>query len=280
MVTAEMPKTIEEALEILSRQKHTLFAGGTDLMVQRRSWAGLPRKFQLPIMFLNQIEGLSEIHDHDGYIKIGATCTLERILEYPNTPRILKEIILEMASPAIRHQGTLAGNIANASPAGDSLVGLYLYDSQVVLESLREERIVAIRDFITGPRKTILADDEMIVAIKVPKHDFQIEKYVKVGPRKSDAIAKVAFAGGVDIEEDVIKDIRLVFGAVYKTVLRSLEIEATLKGLQKKELKRCLDSILMSYRGLLSPIDDQRSTSSYRLQVALNLLRGFIEDIE
>jgi len=279
MVRAEMPKTIEEALEILSRERHTIFAGGTDLMVQRRTWAGLPRRFDLPVLFVKQIEELGEITTDDRYLKIGAAATLEAILEHRATPGLIKQIILEMASPAIRHQGTLAGNIANASPAGDSLVGLYLYDAEVVLSSLTKQRIIKVCDFIEGVRKIDLKDDEMITEIRIPNLSFDYEKYVKVGPRKSDAISKVAFGGAITFDKDRVSDIRIAFGAVFKTVLRSPAIEAGIKGMTKKDLKRDVSRLAESYVSLLAPIDDQRSTKHYRLQVALNLLKSFIEDI-
>jgi CO/xanthine dehydrogenase FAD-binding subunit len=230
-------------------------------------------------LFLNQISELDYIESKTGYLEIGATCSLEKILEYPETPEMLKRIILEMASPAIRHQGTLAGNIANASPAGDSLVGLYLYDAEVILRSVRAMRIITVADFITGVRKIDLKSDELIEMVRIPIHNFTKESYTKVGPRKSDAIAKVAFAGATTIFEGRLVDIRFAFGAVYKTVLRSRKIESSLIGLKVKELLQKKTEIVAAYKDLLQPIDDQRSNKTYRLEVALNLLSRFIEDI-
>ncbi len=279
MVNHLLPETLEEALEALARKQHLLFAGGTDLMVQKRAWAGLPRNFEHPVLFTSRIAKLNFIEKRSDHLAVGATCSLEMMLEYPDTPDLFKTIIGEMASPGIRNHATLAGNIANASPAGDTLVGLYLYDATIVLKSLRGERLVPIADFITGVRKIDLAQDEMITEIRIPHQDFTHIDYVKVGPRKADAISKIAFAGAAKTNDLTVSDIRAAFGAVFKTVLRSPATEAMLKGMRIADIKADLASICEAYARLLQPIDDQRSNKEYRKAVAINLLARFIKSL-
>lgn len=263
----------------MSQATYTIVNGATDLFVQKRSWSGTVPKFSQPPMYIRGLKELDFIDERSGMLEMGATTSLETILHHPKTPEILQHIILSMASPAIRHQATLSGNIQNASPAGDSLVGLYLLDAAIVLQSHHHERVIPIQDFITDVRKTVRETDELITKIVMPIKQFSHCAYTKVGPRKTDAIAKVAFGGLVDIENDRIRDIRIAFGAVYKTVLRAHKIEGLLMGKDRSAVAELKQVVLDSYASLIQPIDDQRSNRWYRKTTALNLLEAFLDSI-
>ena len=176
----------------------------------------------------------------------------------------------------MRNIATIAGNIGNASPAGDTLPILYLYDAIIVLESLQGKREIPIQKVITGVRKTTIRDDEMITEIIIPLLPFTKTTFVKVGGRKADAISKLSFTGAVLLEANKINDIRMVFGAVAPTMVRSKEIEAQLIGKTIEQAQELLDDILDLYQELIQPIDDQRSTKTYRKHVSLQLVMDFI----
>lgn len=280
MVKHIIPSDLKSALEHLSTGTFQVIAGGTDLMIQKRSTAGTPPHFEKDMLYIANLRELNYCREDAENLHIGATITLEEILHHQATPKLLKLVISDMASPGIRHTGTLAGNIANASPAGDSLVALYLLDALVVLASKKGERIIPLEKFITGVRRTLMQPDELIKEIIVPHQHFDHIKWVKVGGRRADAISKVAFAGAYTITNKRISDLRLSFGAVAPTVVRSHEIEETLKNRFVKDIKGDLKAILEKYYDLITPIDDQRSNKIYRQEVALNLAKEFIMNIK
>ena len=200
-------------------------------------------------------------------------------MHHPDVPQLLKDVIIEMASPGIRSVATLAGNIANASPAGDSLVALYLLDAIVVLSSMNQNRYLPIEKVILGPRKTCIQNNEIIKEIVIPIPQFTKTTWVKVGGRRADAISKVSFCGAVTIKKGVVTDFRIALGAVYMTVIRNRQIEKLYKDISLDDLKNDAINVLSHYKELIKPIDDQRSNKEYRNQVALNLIEDFIKQI-
>ncbi len=279
MVKAIIPKSLDEALQALENEKLRIVCGGTDMLVQNHNLKSLPINYSQGVIYVASLEELQGISEDDNSIYIGAAEPLESILENPLTPELLKMAISEMASPAIRHTGTLGGNIANASPAGDSLVPLYLLGAILEIKSSKKTRHMSIRDFITGVRKIELADDEIITKIIVDKISFTKTVFKKVGPRRSDAISKLSFAAGITIDKNMITDLRFAFGAVNITVVRHPEIECQYIKMSPKELKQKKQEIIDLYSKYIKPIDDQRSNKEYRKQVCLNLLGDFIDTL-
>lgn len=278
MVKHFIPTTLAETLDILANHNVELIAGGTDLMVQRRTWANTTPNFTSTVNICNLSE-LNYITLVDNELHIGATTPLTDIWIHQDTPELLKQSISIIASPALRNVATIAGNIGNASPAGDTLPILYLYDAKLVLLSKHNKRVVPVQDVILGPRRTIIAQDELIREIILPLHPFTTVRFDKVGGRKADAISKVSFSGAVLLDENRIRDIRFCFGAVGPTMIRNRSIEDTIIGCTIEELQQDIPRILNEYGSLVSPIDDQRSNKQYRKQVALNLLQDFIEQL-
>jgi len=246
------------------------------MLIQNRSHTGLPIGYKSNVLYINLIKELDYIKEDKKNIYIGANTRLETILRNTLTPKVIRDIIHEMASPAIRHTATLAGNIANASPAGDTLVGLYALDTSVKINSIDNERMVKLSDFIKGVRKIDLQTNEMITEIIIPKLVFDDIYFKKVAPRLSDAISKLSFVGGIKTEKNIVKDLRIALGAVYMTVIRNQTIEEKYIGMTKEELKKHVEDIVTDYEPLIQPIDDQRSNKIYRKQVALNLIKAFI----
>jgi CO/xanthine dehydrogenase FAD-binding subunit len=279
MVEAYVPKNLKEALEMLHEKSLRIVAGGTDMLIQNRNRSGLPINFKSDILYVFDLEELKRIEEDSEFLYIGASCSLESILENKLTPELLKMTILEMASPAIRNTGTLAGNIANASPAGDGIVTLVLEDALLEIQSINHLRREKVQNFIQGVRKINLNPDELITKIVIPTVTFDKAYFKKVGTRLSDAISKVAFAGAIKFEDTIVKDFRICLGAVNIKMVRDSAIEKKYIGKTKKELQGLISQILTDYSPLIKPIDDQRSNKEYRKQVSLNLIQEFIENL-
>ena len=278
MVTTYRPASVLEALRLKQQaQAEALFvAGGTDIMPAGRT---------APVLiYLQGIDELREVSKTEDVLRIGAGCTYTQLIGDKRIPEILREAMQEIASPAIRNVGTLAGNICNASPAGDTLPLLYVLDAILVMGSLDEQgklrtRRLGIEAFIQGVRRIALRPSEMVLAIEIPCAAYEqmtkLQRF-KAGARKAQAIAKLSFAGLCRVEGEVLQDVRIAFGAVGATVIRSWTIEAKMQGLTLTELAARRTAIVQEYGRILRPIDDQRSTAAYRRQVCLNLLEDFL----
>lgn len=276
MVDFLAPESLDEALRIRHEQPVIPFAGGTDLMVRQRSWAGTLPAFDRTVLYLGEIAELKLIRQSGGLLEIGAAATLTDLLVHPAVPDILKQAIAQMASPAIRNRGTLGGNLCNASPAADTAPPLYAAGAAVQLKNAAGSRILPLEAFILGPGRTALAGDELLTSIHLPLQQFNLARYRKVGTRKANALAKLSFAGLAQIDSQIIADVRFAFGAVAPTVVRSKEIEASLRGRLVGEIPYLADEISNQFARLILPIDDQRSSSRYRKTVALRLLADFL----
>ncbi len=278
MVDSYKPATLEEALSF--REQHDLipFAGGTDLMVKYQSWRGTLPRFPKDVLFINQLSELKNIGKKGETLVIGAGVTLAEVAAFTETPEVLRAAVLSIAAPGIRNSATLAGNVCNASPAGDSICALYALDAAVRLRSSHAERTVPIMEFITGPGRTVLKQNELVTALVVPLKKATISVFKKVGTRKANALSKLSFSAVAEIKGGVIDGIALAFGAVGPTVVRSVELEKKYLGRKCEELEAEIDTMVQDYSTMIVPIDDQRSTAAYRKQVALNLLRNFLAE--
>ncbi|MFP7296770.1 FAD binding domain-containing protein [Neobacillus niacini] len=269
---------LEETLSQLNKEDCTIIAGGTDVMVMYKSRRGVPPKISKPIVFIDHLSELKQVYQNKNDLHIGACCTYSELLGNPLIPKELKKAIKTIAAPAIRNRGTLGGNVCNASPAGDTLPLLYVYNAKLLLRSVKGERIVAISDFIQGVRKVQREPNEILAEVILPSvlEEGAHVVFEKVGNRNADAIAKVGFAGYIRLNGDVIKDVRFAFGAVGPTMVRSVDIEKILIGKTIPLSDADITQVVAAFEKIIKPIDDQRSTALYRKTVALNLLRYFL----
>jgi CO/xanthine dehydrogenase FAD-binding subunit len=265
-------------LNQLNKEDCAIIAGGTDVMVLHKSGRGVPPKIPKPIVFIDHLSELKRVYQNQRDLHIGACCTYSELLDHPLIPIQLKNAIRTIAAPAIRNRGTLGGNICNASPAGDTLPLLYVYNAKLLLRSVDGDRVVPINDFIQGPRRIQRFHNEILVEIMLPSmfEDGAHIIFEKVGNRNADAIAKVSFAGFIRISNERIDDIRFAFGAVGPTMVRSIAIEKKLHGKPIPLAAKDITSIVADFEKIIKPINDQRSTAVYRKTVALNLLRYFL----
>jgi CO/xanthine dehydrogenase FAD-binding subunit len=253
------PRTLDEALRMLRDEGPLVpIAGCTDVFVALHFGTQPPARF-LDLWGLDELRG---IEPRDGVLSVGALATHTDLVRSPEVRArlpILADAAREVGGVQIQNRGTLAGNVANGSPAGDTLPVLAVAEATVVLRSADGERRVPFGEFYTGYRQTVMRPDELIVAIEIPPVEGA-QWFRKVGTRAAQAISKVVIAA-VRAERP-----RVALGSVAPTVIRLPKTEAALaSGASVDEAQRVLlDEI--------TPIDDVRSTADYRRRVAANLL--------
>jgi CO/xanthine dehydrogenase FAD-binding subunit len=256
------PRSLREALRLLRDEGPLLpIAGCTDVYVSLNFGTLAATRF-LNLWRLDDLRGISQ---NGSLLRIGALTTYTELIRSPLVRRRLPMLVAasrEIGGVQIQHRGTLGGNIANGSPAGDTLPVLAAADAVVVLQRLQGMRRVPFNEFYTGYRKTVMAPDELIVAIEMAPVVGR-QWYRKVGTRAAQAISKIVMAG---VRADRP---RLAVGSVAPTVIRLPKTEAALAaGVSIEEAQRVL-------AGEIQPIDDLRSTAAYRRRVAGNLLAAF-----
>ncbi len=284
MVNFLYPKDFEEAVKLRTETAAIPLAGGTDLMVRYENWSSLPPRFPGDVMGISHLKEIQYIRMEDEFLVIGAGVPLNEILKHPDVPELLKKGLDEIAAPAIRNLATLAGNIANSSPAADSLPPLVVMDAAVRLASAAGTRVEPLTEFITGPGRNVLAPDELIEAVMIPRYYISRERegrlfYRKVGTRKANALSKLSCSGWALTEKGILQDIRLCAGGVAPVVVRLPQAEATMKGNSLRDLPEIWASVRGAYESRITPIDDQRSTASYRKRTAMKLLDYMVREV-
>lgn len=270
------PASLPDALDLLARddEQWKPFAGGTDLMVLLEA-GKLPQRNHVNIWNLRELRGIELA---EGHITLGALTTYTEVQDHEVLRRefpMLCQAASETGGIAIQNRGTLGGNIANASPAADSPPALLAYNAALELVSSKGARWVPYQSFHTAYKKIEMRRDELLRAIRLPRDTKGCRHfYRKVGTRKAQAISKVCFAGVACMNRDQISDIRIALGSVAPIPLRCVQTEAALLN-QVPDL-RTLEAARAAFASEISPIDDLRSTSDYRLKVSLNLLEHFI----
>jgi xanthine dehydrogenase small subunit len=239
-------------------------SGCTDLYVLLNAGTPPGTRF-LDLWGLDALRGIRARAD---VLTIGALTTYSDLIQSPVVGRWLPMLVAaarEVGGAQIHNRGTIGGNIANASPAGDTLPVLAVAEATIVLRSARGSRRVPFDGFYTGYRVSVRRPDELIVAVEIPGLEGR-QWFRKVGTRAAQAISKVVMAGVRGPRT------RLALGSVAPTVVRARRTEEALAaGTSLDEAQ----SILASE---IAPIDDLRSTGDYRRQVAVNLLARFWAD--
>jgi CO/xanthine dehydrogenase FAD-binding subunit len=275
-----VPKTLDEALKALNEHKGSakLLAGGTDLVPQLKK-----RELKTPgyVIDLKSIPGLDGIsYDAQG-LQIGPLATISSIAQSPEVQErypMLVQAALGMASPQVRNRGTFAGNICNAVPSADSAPSLLALNATIMIKSIRGERTSSIDQFFTGPRKTMLEADEMLVGITVPKPlPASRGVYLKLSPRHSMDLAIVGVAAVGISENGVCKDIRIALGAVAPTPIRAPMAEAILQG--KPITSALINEAAKNAITQCSPIDDHRASQEYRCDMVYVLTKRALNQI-
>jgi CO/xanthine dehydrogenase FAD-binding subunit len=273
------PGNLRAALSLLAGEpaQWLPIAGGTDVMVLY-SGGKLANRKLVNIWNIPELRQIEVLQDR---IRIGAACTYTALRGHEIVTRefpLLAKAASWTGGIANQNRGTLGGNIANASPAADSLPALLVYDAEVTLISVRGERRVPYGNFHAGYKKTALAADELILDISLPRrYDGYFSHARKVGARNAQAISKVCLAGLAQLSNGAIRDVRLALGSVAPVPLRLHETERAIAG--KKIDSSLIEEARKSVRKEIRPIDDIRSTARYRAAVAGNLVAEFLEKL-
>lgn len=262
-MTAVQPRTLEEAVRHLEEDPGLVPAAGcTDLMIR-----GVEALHQMDrVIDLLTIPELRGIREVEGGLEIGATTPFSEIrrsaavrASFP----ALADAAGQIGGWQIQNRATLGGNLANASPAGDSLPVLLALDATVVLASARGLREVPYDGFHSGYRKTAIQPGEIVARIRLPLPPAgTVQTFRKVGTREAQAISKVVVAMAGRVEDGRIADLRLAAGSVAPTPIRLRAAEDAVRGQAPGP-----DAAALAGReaaGAVTPIDDVRSTAEYR----------------
>jgi xanthine dehydrogenase small subunit len=273
----DSPRQLSEAYQLLTDGARRPIAGGTDLMVQITGELGEPPERVLDIWYLDELRGIRV--DGDALV-LGALTTYTEIRRSPIVAEFLPalaEAAATIGAAQIQNRGTLGGNVANASPAGDTLPILLATDAQIVLGSARGERSVAADEFWTAYRETARADDELVLRIRIPLAPNREMRFRKIGTRRAQAISKVvmALAWHGDVDQPWT-DVRLALGSVAATTIRAPQTEVVLEG--TRPTRESADRAAETLAGEIHPIDDVRSTADYRRAVASRVLHRLIRE--
>jgi xanthine dehydrogenase small subunit len=259
----ERPRSLDEALRLMAQERLLPIAGCTDVYVQLE-FGQTPAQRYIDVWPLDELRGIDV---RDDVLVLGALTTYTDLIRSDVVNQRLPMLVSAarlVGGVQIQTRGTVGGNIANGSPAGDSLPVLAVADAVVVLRSQAEERRVPLTQFYTGYRASVLKPDELIVAVEVPRVEGG-QWFRKVGTRAAQAISKLVMAG-VRSERP-----RVAIGSVAPTVVRLPRTEAALATGSIEDAQQ----VLMQE---IAPIDDLRSTADYRKRVAANLLARFWHD--
>lgn len=285
--TAERADSLPAALARLAEAPHPRLgpwqplAGGTDLMVLLAA-GKLPPGRYLDLWGLAELRGIEVTAD---YVDLGALTTYSQVREHPLLAAefpLLAQAAAESGAIAIQNRGTLGGNIANASPAADSPPALLAYGAELELVATAGARWLPYSDFHTGYKKTLLQPGELIRRVRLPRLPPPgpdtlpaVHFYRKVGTRRAQAISKVCLAAFVLGDGQELRLCRLALGSIAPLPLRCLRTEAELLGPGPLTPARvtAAQAVLADE---IKPIDDIRSSASYRRRVAQNLLAQLI----
>ncbi len=249
------------ALEVKAAHPHALPVwGGTDVMVELNFARSRPEA----LLDLTRVAELTEWHEADGFLRVGAGVSYARAIS--ELGAVLPGLAMAsrtVGSPQIRNRGTIGGNLGSSSPAGDALPPLYASEAVVEVASLRGTRSVPVSEFITGPKRNVLAEDELIAGFRVPRARGP-QQFSKIGTRNAMVIAVCSFA--LELGE---RRVGTCIGSAAPTPRRALDAEAfAVEALDWDGGRPVGEDVLMRFGELVadaaSPIDDVRGSSAYR----------------
>jgi xanthine dehydrogenase small subunit len=271
------PRTLAQALAALAAkngERPVPIAGGTDLLVYLNAGTHRGHRF-LDLHGLRELRGIRAGRDA---LTIGALVTFREIRSHPVARRRFPSLVAaaaEVGAFAIQNRATLGGNIANASPAGDSLPVLLAHDAVVLARSTRGAREIPFERIYRGYRDLTLEADELIIGVRLPFPPARAFPFFrKVGTRRAQSISKVVFCGLLRRDARGRVDLaRLAWGSVAPVTLRARGAEDALTG---RTLAEGLEPARAALALDLAPIDDIRSDRAYRSAVAANVLAQFL----
>jgi xanthine dehydrogenase small subunit len=288
----ERPTSLADAYAILAgstaSEQITPIAGGTDVMVRITGEIGEPPRRMIDLSRLGELRGISL---DAGAVVLGALTTYAEIrasaICREHLPALV-EAAATIGAAQIQNRGTIGGNAANASPAGDTLPVLLASNASLVVGSRRGTRSIAADDFWVAYRQTALAPDELILNVRIPLAGGREMRFRKVGTRRAQAISKVVIAvswlerdrSGADRAADPAgapwHEVRVALGSVANRPIRATGTEAALEG--RPPNPATADAAAEALAAEIQPIDDVRSTAEYRRAVSARALHRIVRD--
>lgn len=272
-----LPLTVADLADLYAANPQArLLAGGTDLALEVTQFHR-----ELPVMiYVGHIESMKRVEVSEDSIEIGAATSLSDCYavlaeDYPD----FGELLHRFASLQIRNQGTLGGNIGNASPIGDAPPLLIALGAQIVLRKGSDSRSLPIEDYFLDYKVTARQEAEFIEKILVPRaQSTQAFRAYKVSKRLDDDISAVCAAFNLRIEDGVVQEARIAFGGMAATPKRATACEAALTGAAcgPEAVERACAALAEDF----TPLSDFRASKEYRLLIAQNLLRKFFLELQ
>jgi carbon-monoxide dehydrogenase medium subunit len=275
-----IPKTLADALKITSRWKGKarVIAGGTNVIPDLRARDLKPNT----LIDISHLKNLSYIKEEKKRIRVGGLTAISEIASSTVVLRyapILSEAARQLGNPLVRNRATIAGNLADASPAADTAVPLLALEATVVTDRHgKKGREIPIDQFFLGPNRTVLKPDEIVKEVFFPKPDPRARwTYRKLGLRNAMAISVVSVAVLLEMDREICKKSRISLGAVAPIPMRAYKTEASLTGhaITQRLIKACCEEI----EGEGKPISDIRASADYRRSMASVLFRRCVEGI-
>lgn len=260
-----LPESHRQTLDLLAATPDAVpMAGGTDLLVH---WPIRTAEHDRTYLDLSPLGDLKGLRWENGELVLGGLATYWDVIRDARAAQelpLLVQAARQVGAIQIQARGTWAGNIVNASPAADGVPVLMAYDAVVVLESVRGRVEIPLAEFYTGYKRLRRAADELVVAIRLPRRMYALQRFIKVGSRRAQAIAKVGLA--------VTRSSagwRVVAASMAPTIRRCPSLERLLT---EGAVLRSPDDLHAAIAQDVSPIDDIRSTATYRRQVMARVL--------
>jgi CO/xanthine dehydrogenase FAD-binding subunit len=272
------PETVDEALRILSYTKGAILAGGTDIIPQRRGG----RFRSTCLIDASRIGELRFIREDQEFIRIGALATYDDLLNSPllkHEAAALVQAAGQVGSVQTRQRGTIGGNIANASPAGDTLPPLLVLDAMVHLLMQGGQRTEPLTSFLLGPGKTSIRPGELIHSISFRRlAKGSRTSFRRLGSRAGMAVSIVSVAAAIRFDSDHrIEFVRLALGAVAPTAFRALEAEQILAGGDGSS--ESIEAAAAVAARACAPIDDIRASAAYRKHAVEQMIVRALRDL-
>ncbi len=272
MTLSFTPRTLAEAHAALARGAVKV-AGATDLMVVDHA-SGRSHNAVVDLLGIRELRGIEVI---DGRLAMGACSTFTDIRGSELVARhapLLRDAAATIGAAQIQNRATLGGNIANASPAGDSLPALLALGASIVVSGPRGRRTIAYDVFHPAYRSTVLELDELIERVLIPLPTPSIQIFRKIGAREAQAISKVVVAFSANARASALADVRLSMGSIAATPIRLPPVEALIGS---EPLSSALaERAAVLVEASITPIDDIRSTAGYRRHVAGQVVRRIL----
>jgi CO/xanthine dehydrogenase FAD-binding subunit len=278
------PKNLRETVELLDKHqkegKARLIAGGTDIVPGFQQEASRFKDIKLLI----DIHGLKElkiIKRENNHVIIGAGVTFSQLIKNP----LIKELFPLLAKAAgsigsvqIRNRATITGNFVNNAPCADSVPPLLVYDAEIQIESSNKKRKVSLDDFLLKPYKTQLQPEEIVTRVVLPvPGNYNRGDFYKLGRRRGVAISRISLALLVDIQDSVIRDIRIASGAVTPIGKRFKQLEKMAQG--KKVTSDLFKQLAQELGQQILDITGLRWSTAYKLPVVQQTFYQLLENL-